>query len=380
MTSLKIPNTLNFFESFIVNFIVWFLPLLFVDLGFSGLEIGILVSVFTVVSLLTSFPIGVINDRLSIREAILAGFLLLAIFLFGIFTVKGFWPFLLFYAIGGLGGNMVYVSVRGLTMKVAGRKDRGKRIGIFQFAATLGGAAGSLLGGLLLYMLNFNLTIVAGAMLMLFMALLSLSVPRMKIERFPLIEYGRSVLKKPVLIFILPLFLFGMHWGAELTSYSLFLKNNLGLDLFWSGLYMGLSLVPMALAAYVAGRRIQGNGGLVKMIFFSGILLSGLMHILMVVPNPQLSFIFRTIHEIGDGMVMVSYYVILSGMFRKKSISGETGLAHTITTLGSVAGALAFGIMGPALGYGMPFVVSGVLSLVCLAFLAAFWGRSARVG
>jgi len=380
MTSLKIPNTLNFFESFIVNFIVWFLPLLFVDLGFSGLEIGILVSVFTVVSLMTSFPIGVINDRLSIREAILAGFLLLVAFLLGIFIVKSFWFFLLFYALGGLGSNMVYVSVRGLTMKIAGTKEGGKRLGVFQFYSTLGSAAGSLLGGLLLYMLNFNLTIVAGAVLMLFMALLSLSVPRVKIERFPLVEYGRSVMKKHVLIFILPLFLFGMHWGAELTSFSLFLKNNLGLDLFWSGIYMGLTIIPMSFTAYLAGRRIQGNGGSVKMIFFSGILLSGLTHILMVVPNAPLSFIFRMFHEIGDGMVMVSYYVILSGMFRKKSISGETGLAHTITTLGAVAGALAFGIMGPVYGYGMPFVVSGMLSLVCLAFLVAFWGRSARVG
>jgi MFS family permease len=379
MTSLKIPNTLNFFESFIVNFIVWFLPLLFVDLGFSGLEIGILVSVFTVVSLMTSFPIGVINDRLSIREAILAGFLLLVAFLLGIFIVKSFWFFLLFYALGGLGSNMVYVSVRGLTMKIAGTKEGGKRLGVFQFAATLGGAAGSLAGGILLFMLDFNFALLAGALIMLSMVLLSVSVPRVKIERFPVSEYGRRVFSKPVLIFILPMCLFGMHWGAELTSYSLFLKNNLGLDLFWMGMYMGLSLIPMALAAYFAGRRLHKSGS-VKTMLFLGILLSGLFHVLMVVPNAPLSFLFRAIHEIGDGMVMVSYYVILSGMFRKKSISGETGLAHTITTLGSVAGALAFGVMGPALGYGMPFVVSGVLSLVCLAFLVAFWGRSARVG
>ncbi|WP_264861300.1 hypothetical protein [Klebsiella pneumoniae] len=41
-----------------------------------------------------------------------------------------------------------------------------------------------------------------------------------------------------MLLFAIWLFLFYLHWGAEFTSYGLFLRENLRLSLLGMGFYM----------------------------------------------------------------------------------------------------------------------------------------------
>jgi MFS family permease len=189
-------------------------------------------------------------------------------------------------------------------------------------------------------------------------------------ERFPMREYKKTILRKSTALLFLPLFIFGLHWGAENTSYSLFLRQSLGLDYIISGLYMGIPVVLLGFVSLYAGRLIDTKGS-AKKTFIIGFLMSGAGHILMTVNNVPLSFSFRVMHEIGDGLAMVSYLVIFSKMFKKESIAGETGAANAVMVSGAALGAVIFGQLGYAFGFAWPLIISGVLSIASVALILA---------
>ena len=118
MVSLKVPNGLNFARNFILSFTVFFLPLLLFDLGFDGIQIGILISSMTFTVLLSTFPIGILNDKLSIRYIVVMGMILESVFFFGLYTFDSFWAIAGVFVAGALGGNMIETSIRGLTFKL----------------------------------------------------------------------------------------------------------------------------------------------------------------------------------------------------------------------------------------------------------------------
>ncbi len=220
-------------------------------------------------------------------------------------------------------------------------------------------------------MLDFDLTLIIASGLIFILAFFSYLVPKVKIRKFNFWEYKQSLFRKPVLLLLLPVFLFGTHWGAEQTSYSLFLRDFLGLDLFYSGMYMGFSLMAMAIGGLYAGKRINKTRH-PKRIFLTGILMSGIFHVFMIIQNVPLSFVFRLLHEIGDGLMMVSYYIILADIFKKKIISGESSIAYTVLLVGSVVGAPIYGHIGFAYGYQWPFLLSGITTLFSLALILMF--------
>jgi len=368
MSSLRIPNSISFSKQFLIGLTFFSLPLLLFDFGFDGLSIGILMSVFSMVSLFSSFPIGAINDRLSIKYVIIIGMLLESVFFAGLYAFRNFWVMLLFFLAGGLGGNMVDTSVRSLTFKALGHERRGKKLGFYQVATTGGFGTGIILGGLLLFSFRFSGVLLISSAACLALALASWLIADVERIKFPIREYREIILRKGTALFLLPLFIFGIHWGAEHTSYSLFLRQTLGLDYFWSGIYMGIPILFLVAASVLTGMRIDRKGGH-RQALFSGIVLSGLGHIMMVLQPAAVSFIFRLIHEIGDGVAAVSYNLSFSKIFKVERIAGETSAAVTVMVIGNVLGALAFGPLGYAYGFGWPLVISGVLSLVSFAAL-----------
>jgi len=377
MSSLRLPNGISFSKQALIGFTFFFIPLLLVDFGFTGLEIGILMAVFPVMQLFSSFPIGAINDRLSIKYVMIAGMLLESAYFAGLALFSGFWAVLFFFALGGLGGNMFDTSVRSLNFKALGDGKKGRMLGIFQVATTGGFGTGILLGGLLLNRFAFGWVLLLSSAAMLVLALASWVIADVERIRFPIREYRELILRKSTALFLFPLFLFGLHWGAEHTSYSLFLTHNLGLDYFWMGLYMGIPVIMLAAISYYTGLRIDRKGSHHRAAFFAGILLSGAGHILMTIPPAPVSFIFRIVHEVGDGMAAVSYNLSFSKIFKVERIAGETGAAYTVILLGNIVGALAFGPLGSSAGYQWPLIISGAISIASLAVL---YPASRKVG
>ncbi len=368
MIPLRIPNGLNFFKQMLISFTFFFLPLLLFDLGFDGLQIGILMSIFNIVTLFSSFPIGIINDKLSIRYVIIVGMLLESVFFAGLYAFENFWVIIPFFIAGGLGGNMIDTSIRSLTFKALGPGKRGRKLGIYQVASTGGFGIGIVLGGFMLAGLQFSGVMLITSAAFLVMALMSYLVTESKIERFPISEYKSIILRRKTAIFLLPLFLFGIHWGAEHTSYSLFLREVLGLGFVGIGIYMGIPVIVLAIVSLIIGYRIDRTGNN-RTPFFAGLLISGIGHVMMAYPVVPISFMFRVLHEIGDAMAAVGYNVSFSKVFKVERVAGETSIAYTVMIMGAVLGSMVFGPVGYAYGFALPLIASGLISLISLAIL-----------
>jgi MFS family permease len=351
--------------SVISSSLYFFLPLyLQGSLGFSGGEIGILYAVLSLNAILVSFPVGVTADRYPARTLTRLGLLGTALCLWILSGVRQFWLFLPVFWGFGLSLQLFRQSLDILLFK-ENRPDISRVFGEYNAWRMGGMMLGALVGGMLLYSLDFPLTLKllgVGVMTLLF---LTARLPGSPGIRTPLLQYGRDFLTRPVLFFAVWLFLFTLHWGAEATSLALFLKTSLSLTPRGVGVYMAGEFAVVGLTAYAYGRFWAGR---LKPLQFLAValLFSGLGHILMTFPSLPWSFFWRAIHGFGDGLILMETYTTIARLFHVDRIGGNSSLISLITTLGTFAGSLMFGPLGADFGYAWPLIISGAISLALL--------------
>ena len=363
-------NAIAFGMGALGNVILVFIPVFLAGLGFTGLEIGALIGIGLITRLFGSMPIGVISDRFSTKAAFAVSICLIAVFLVGLNFTKSFLALFVLFIILGIGKETVNSFLDIFTLK-AQSESAGKKFGTLNLFRYLGSATGALLGGIAISTLSFALTFNLLALLVLLLLIpifLLKEIPKAKINIF---QYGRDFLQAKHILFAGMLFLFTFHWGAEHTSYGLFLKNYLGLDTTLSGLYISITLVVLAASAFIGGKLIDRKFDH-KKIFIAGVLLSGIGHILMVNPNIFISLLWRAVHEAGDGLFSVTQLVWISLLFEKERVGGNYGIMFTIMTLGAFTGAIISGPLGEATKYGMPLIISGTI-LVAEALILAIY-------
>jgi len=368
---LRALNLIVFFKSLLWAVTFFFLPLMLAGMGMNGAEIGILFSIMTAMTILVTFPTGMLNDRLSIRSLIITGMLLTSAYFALLSSLSGFWLMVPVFIIGGLGSTLMDTSTVNMVFKKLVDARKGRSFGLYQLAGSCGAGLGVAVGGFMLAGTPFGIVLMATSALFFLLFLASFRLSETDKASFPLLMYKQLLMRKKVLLLLIPLIMFSMHWGAESTSYSLFLKDYLGLGTIASGLYMGLPMIVLGAFACLSGISIdrRKNG---KAVFYAGLMLCGLGHLLMAVPSLYASFFFRIIHEIGDAAVVVSYSVAFSTMFPKETVAGNSGMMKVVMIIGSIAGSLVFGPLGYAYGYQWPFIASGIIALASGVMLVAF--------
>jgi MFS family permease len=360
-----------FFFAMFSSFSSFALPVYLSSVGLSGYQIGILVSLYAVASIFVTFPTGVINDRWTIRLTMIAGFLMLSVYFLGLGLFDGFLIFLPLFLIGGLGNNLGDISLRTLAFKTKMEKREGRKFGTFSFVRILSMASGLFIGGTLTFLVGFRLGFGIIALISL-LVIPFISFKTTARYEAKLGQYRKDVLNKRVIFIGLIMFLFALHWGSERTAFGLFLKKDLGLDMFSFGLFTGLALPFFGIASLYFGRRIDSGRSNLKYVFFAGLVLSGAAYILGTIPIPLLSFATRIFHEFGDGMADISIYFWVSRMFDVKRVGGGWGVMYTVMLIGQITGSLVFGPLGEITGYSVPIIITGVTSIAAGFLMLAF--------
>ena len=111
-TSIVLPTILLSLKNFLVFSILFYLPLYFSNMGFSGLQIGVLLSTFAVTSFASSFLAGLLSDRFPVRYLSALSFFLLIVYLISFSLTENFWIILASFFIGGLGNNVADIGDR----------------------------------------------------------------------------------------------------------------------------------------------------------------------------------------------------------------------------------------------------------------------------
>lgn len=348
----------------------FFIALHLVDMGFSGAEIGFIAGLYSLATLITVLPSGISNDTFKSRHLITTSLILIILQFAALGLSQNFWVLAIMFSLGGIGNALFTASAESLFHKASEKKDLSKKIAIFQGIEYFLIAAGVIAAGALLH---FNLSFenlflyIAAAFVLLTIA--SFTLPNSATAKLELIHYKKGLLRKDVLFFFLIVFIFSIHFGAEFTSYGLFLEENLKLDKLQIGLYMGSAIAFMSLASIVIHK--NSTKWKPRQIMLWGLFLSGFFHIVMAVEMPIWSFIARTIHEIGDAAFFFFLYVGINKLFDLDKIGGYNGMMRLMTQIGSAIGAFIFGPMGDTYGYNWPLIISGGTSL--LAFVLALY-------
>ena len=370
----SVPNRfLNYFiyASFtcVNSFTSFFLPIYLMGIGLSGSRIGLLLMVFTATALLSSFAIGIFEDRFGARGNTVCGLLLMAIFYVGLVAGREILVLLLVFFVGGLGSNIVRITMNALFLKSHDSDRQGREIGSFNFVYQLFMGCGIIAGSLLLTRMQFSALFSVSAILVLLLIAFALYLRPSSIHIAALSHYVRDITQKRVLLFSIALFIFYLHWGAEIACYSPFLKKNLGLSTAGAGLFMGLPIFFLACGTFYFGLlRDRGESSIrlaVIAILFSG---TGLM-LFGIARHTLVSFLFRLVHETGDAAFVIFTYVGIAQIFPRERLGGTSGSMYVVMIGAQSAGSWLFSWMGGEYGYALPHVVAGLCSLSAIPLI-----------
>jgi MFS family permease len=362
-----LPSFLNFGYVYTLWIILAYVPLYLTDLGFSHLQISVLISIFPLSSLALLFPFGIFCDRLPPKRLVTAGFILFASFLTGLRWVEGFPPLLALFVIGGIGGSLFRISCSSLYYKLLGEKDTGKKLGFYMGIGLFGYGLGPLTGGFLLADIGMtSLLWIAFLVLMPFL-FLSLFLEDVKLAKFELGDYRRDIVRKEVVVLVVLTFLLSLHLGVEQTSFSLFLKEDIGLledSIGWMFCFIGMAVAIGSIATGYMSDSITGRGLRLGAVLYLGLLISGLFNIsLLFVGAFGTVLMMRLLHVLGDSLFLVSRMVIVSNLFLPERIGGNLGVLDTTIFVGTFVGAI---VSGAIPGYLYPFVFAGSLAILAI--------------
>jgi DHA1 family multidrug resistance protein-like MFS transporter len=367
MDSLRLVHLINFSRKLTVNAVFFLVPLHFLRIGFQGWQIGLVTSLYAFAPLLFSFPTGWLNDRVSIKEVVRAALILMSLLFLLASRTYQFWFIAFIFLLLGLGNNALDVSINSFYYKDETEMDQNRKYSRLVFWQSLGSAAGPLLGGIVIAALGFPALFVIFALLLLALQSAVRKLGQARFEAVPLRVYRANLLNKKTVLFSIMIFIVGLHWGAEGTVYSPFLKKYFNLSTFHLSLYISLSLLALAFSSLLVGF-IKHDVGINKRLFLFSMLLSGAGLILMVNSSLSLSFLFRAIHEVGDGFLGALVVLFISRLFERGSIGGSSAVLLAVMTFGHMAGAVLFSSLGFRFGLMYPFLIAGLLLLANSAF------------
>jgi MFS family permease len=353
-------HLINFCRKLTVNTLFFLVPLHLLKIGFSGWQIGTVVSFYGVAPLIFSFPVGWINDRFSIRRIVQGAlFLLCFLFLLLAFT-DNFYLLCGVFLFLGIANNALDVSLNSLYYKDDTQPDLNKKYGMLAFWLALGTATGTISGGTLVHFANFRILFFVYSAFLLMVLSFTRKIGKERFSVISMKQYRLDLVNRKTILFSILIFILALHWGVEGTVYSPFLKTTFGLNDLQLSLYISISLFFLAFSG-LAVAFLRFDVRLNQKVFLSALFVSGLGHILMVNPNVYVSLSFRIMHEIGDGVMGALIFLFISRLFQKESIGGSSGILLALMTLGHMLGAQIFAPVGYQLGMSYPFIISGLL-------------------
>lgn len=348
---------------------LFFFPLHLKNIGFSGWEIGILMGVDSLMSLLTTLPLGVTNDLIASRRLIVLAFVLLAGAYFMLAGATGFFVFMALFILLGSCNSLAQISIKSLIYKTTETDRKGGRFSVMGFAENSGIALGSFIGGLLLLMLSYNMIFTITGVLFLVIAPVVVFLPKTMTHIFDPATYKKELFKREVIIFTLITFLYTYHWGAEKTVYALLLRDALSFTQTEIGVLIGVTVMVLAVSCLLCGRLLDMKLTSMSRLMVIGLCMSAAGNILFALAGGKTeAYVFRTVHEIGDAAFMMFSYVMTSNLFSRARVGGGSGFVSQVAVLGTFAGALTSGIILEQFGPRLPMILAGALSLAALYF------------
>jgi len=363
--SFKITISSQYFIYFgVLGIFLPFFNLYCYNLGFSGLQIGILSGLRSVAMVIFPLIWGVLADRLSIRRPIyiLCNFLSSAIWVMFLFTAE-FWPMLIITAFYGMFYAPIISFLEAVTMDVLGAEKKGygriRAWGSISFIVMV-----LVLGKIIdLYSVDIILVLILAGSLML--AVISIGIPAIQAPKKDLLTpVAGSLMEKRVIVFLFCAFLMLVSHGAYYGFFSIHLAN-MGYGSTFIGITWALASTAEILVM-IKSDKIFNRYSLENVLFFSFLVAAVRWMILFFAHSPMLILLSQILHAVTYGTFHMASILYIDRLAPEKA-----------KTLGqAVNNALTYGL-GLMVGFfvnGYVYEITGSFTLFLMSSLIALAG------
>lgn len=360
---------------FLIYFVHWMvlahLPVILKVYGFSDIEIGLAIGIFSLSSMALMLPMGACSDFFSPKRTMLAGALLYGVYFGALLVLRSFAALVPAIVVGGVGSACLIVVSEALYLKHFGGEKRGQRVAVYQVSTYLGFGIGPLAGGFLLEQHHAAMfAVAAGGAAAIF--LLCLRLADFAPLDFSIKKYGRDILRPKPILLLACIFVLGSHFGTEQTSISLLMTENLHFSPEEVGaLFAGLGLWMAAIVPFIGRLHDQRNS--LFLFLLAGLGISGLFQVLTVWADGFWSLLgIRLIHTMGDAFALLELSVLTALFFPSQRLGGNAGLLYAVRTLATFLAAVLAGVVNRRWGYQASFLANGVF-VVLFAVASIFY-------
>lgn len=345
-------------------------PTMLRELGLTNSQLGTIASTGTLVALITSITIGIIDLKIS-RYSLMR--LLLSFYVVGlaicastsIFRNYAFFLLLVgrsLVGMGEIGGLQQVLACLGSGQEIS---NKNSIFGKVEGAASAGAASGPIIGSMLL-MLAWWLGYVLPAVMMA--AVIIFFTPNLKE-----IDYFKSTLAKTndleettisryVIMagFSCMLLMFALS-SMQTFVVGYFVKDK-SISTSYAGVYVALHALCMAISAMLIGKRTNIKNASRNILI--GLILFGVLLIAITKLSSILWLYFMAIvGGTGCGMILPSANVISSNFSNPFNIKKVSSLVYVMRISGSVMGPFIFGHL-ISFGYNVSFSTYGIILIV----------------
>lgn len=370
-TALPILFAVMFLVMVGFGIIIPVLPFYAEEIGATPTELGLLMSVYSLMQLIFAPMWGRLSDRIGRKPVMMIGIFGLALSFFVQAISTELWMLFAARILGGILSSANMPTAMAYVADITTEENRGKGMGIVGAATGLGFVFGPAIGGIFSktsLSLPFYIAAVS-SFITLFLVLILLKEPKLHKTDSSNKSIWSAFNSSVSILFFVQLFISLSLSGLEAT-FAYFAAKKAGLttrDLGYIFMIMGFGsamvqggLVGKWTKKYGESAVIQG-GMIVSAIGFGLILL---------VDNFTTAAIYLTIFGLGNGVIRPS----VSSMLTKVSDAGHgssTGLLSSFDSLGRIVGP-TFGGWLYSIAIGLPYISGIIITIIAFVIFLVF--------
>ena len=365
-----------FVTSFGAHIVAVNLPSYAAQVGVGVAMIGLLIAAYDAAEVVAKPVFGAIADRRGMKQTMLVG---LALFIIASLAYLWVDPrlLLLIRFLQGVGA----AALSAVSLALVGAyavEQRGRAYGIYNGIKGAGYVVSPIIGGAIVLRADFAMIFLAAAAIGALAFLLSLFLPKPKIDIKPGLEdddddsiglagllavFRQSILWPWYMVTVVNMFFVGILFGfLPVRVYAL------GYGPFINGIILtavsASYLLIQPLAGAIADRV---NPALTIRV---GLFLAGACVILIPFVTSWFLFVVAILAGFGVGTVWTNTDALVSQQARAGKLGTTMGVAGTFKEIGDMLGPLLIGVVSQAFGLTVGFVACGVLGLFALGLIA----------
>lgn len=346
-------------------------PMLIKELNLPSLMFGIFFATMSIGNFLGSPLFGSLSDNHGRIKYLIIGLLGYGISQLGFGFNSNPFIIVIFRFLGGFFVTSYVTTVMAYLTDITNKENRLKFIAYYSAATTIGGALGSLLGGVIGNS-NYKYTFFVQFLLCAFTSLLIFILMgetiekkdekiKLSLDNFSIRNYGNHLTKNIILIIIIIIIFFFASTSYN-SSINYYIESVLNLPPSFNGIFLSIAgiigfLSNLIITPYL-GKKFKDIS-----IFKTLTLLLGISLILAVfAPNNMLFFSFMILFVALASVHIPLQQSILTRM-SKDNYGSIMGLLNSSKSIGMICGSLFAGFIFD-FGNKLPFLVAGIILII----------------